>query len=143
MVQLEVAQRILAGPGGKDYGALTLALAAVTRARPAFRVSPHSFYPQPAVDSAVVVLERLPVPAGGLDPVGLRRLEMLVRAAFGQRRKKLANALAAGLGLERAETSELVLKAGIDPDRRGETLSLEEFLSLERAFRSALERYGG
>ncbi len=142
MVQLEVAQRILAPPGGKDYGALTLAVAAQARPSLAFRVSRHSFLPQPEVDSAVVILERREVTAGGLDAAGLGRLAAVVRAAFGQRRKTLANALAAGLGLDRAEVTDLVRAAGVDPARRGETLELEEYVELERALRPALETAG-
>lgn len=142
MVQLEVAERLLAGPGGKDYGALTLAVAAVAEARLAFKVSRHSFYPRPEVDSAVLRLERRATPAGGLDAAGLGRLSEVVRAAFGQRRKTLANALAAGLGLERQAASSLIAAAGIDPGRRGETLSLEEFVALERAFRHLPGRCG-
>lgn len=142
MVQMEVARRILAGPGGKDYGALTLAVAAVAEARLAFKVSCHSFYPQPEVDSAVLRLERRATPAGGLDAAGLGRLSEVVRAAFGQRRKTLANALAAGLGLDRPAACSLIGAAGIDPGRRGETLSLEEFAALERAFRHLPGRSG-
>jgi len=138
MVQSEVAQRILAPPGTKDYGALTLAVAASAAASLAFRVSPNSFYPRPEVDSAVLALRRHPEPAGGLDPAGLRRLSVLVRAAFGQRRKTLGNALAGGLDLDRADVTRRVDAAGIDPGRRGETLSLDEFLVLERAFRGIL-----
>lgn len=134
MVQWEVARRILAAPGGKDYGSLTVALAAVSRPSLIFRVSRNCFYPRPEVDSAVVGFERRDPPAGGLDGPGLRRLETLVRAAFGQRRKTLANALSAGLGLDRPEVETRITSAGIDPGRRGETLSLEEFVVLERVF---------
>jgi 16S rRNA (adenine1518-N6/adenine1519-N6)-dimethyltransferase len=138
MVQLEVAERILAAPGGKDYGALTLAVAAVAEAALAFRVGRRSFYPAPAVDTAVLTLRRRSVPAGGLDSGGLARLERLVRAAFGQRRKMLANSLAAGLGLPRAEVANLARAAGIAPERRAETLSLDEFLTLELTLRERL-----
>ncbi|HCJ11023.1 MAG TPA: ribosomal RNA small subunit methyltransferase A [Clostridiales bacterium] len=135
MVQFEVAQRILAEPGEKAYGALTLAVAAVSRPALARRVGRNSFYPRPEVDSALVVLDRLPRPAGGLGPEGLARLSRLVRAAFGQRRKTLVNALAGGLGLDRGAVEQAVRQAGIDGGRRGETLSMEEFQALERAFR--------
>jgi len=138
MVQLEVAERILAAPGGKDYGALTLAVAVVAEATLAFRVGRRSFYPAPAVDTAVLTLRRRSVPAGGLDSGGLARLERLVRAAFGQRRKMLANSLAAGLGLPRAEVANLARAAGIAPERRAETLSLDEFLTLELTLRERL-----
>ncbi len=135
MVQLEVAQRILAGPRTKDYGSLTLAVAAVARAKIAFKVGPRSFYPAPTVETAVLRLERRRETAGGLDPAGLGRLSTLVRAAFGQRRKTLANALAAGLGCGRTEITARLAVTGIDPVRRGETLSLDEYVLLERTFR--------
>lgn len=136
MVQLEVAQRILAKPGTKDYGALTLAVSAVAAATLAFKVGPRSFLPVPEVATAVLRLERHDSPAGGLDPDGLRHLAVVVRAAFGQRRKMVANALAAGLGLPRDEVAKSLASAGIDPARRGETLSLEEYLRLEKVLRS-------
>jgi len=142
MLQLEVAQRLQAPPGGKDYGAFTLAVAAVATARLAFRVSRRSFYPVPEVDSAVVVLERRTTPAGGLDPAGLLRLSRVVRAAFGQRRKTLTNALAAGLDLDRSEVADIVSAAGIAPGRRGETLSLDEFVTLERVLGPRLRAPG-
>jgi 16S rRNA (adenine1518-N6/adenine1519-N6)-dimethyltransferase len=138
MVQLEVAERILAAPGGKNYGALTLAVAAVAEAALAFRVGRGSFYPAPAVDTAVLTLRRRIAPAGGLDSAGLARLARLVRAAFGQRRKMLANSLAAGLGLPRAEVANLARGAGVAPERRAETLSLAEFLTLEVTLRGRL-----
>lgn len=135
MVQLEVAQRILAGPGSKEYGALTLAVSAVARATLAFRVGPRSFLPAPEVDTAVLLLERREIPAGGLDAPGLARLAAVVRAAFGQRRKTVANALAAGLDRRREEVAGRLAAVGIDPVRRGETLSLDEFVLLEKTLR--------
>jgi 16S rRNA (adenine1518-N6/adenine1519-N6)-dimethyltransferase len=140
MVQLEVAERILAAPGGRDYGALTLAVSQVARAKLALRVGRRSFYPAPEVDSAVLILERRETPAGGLDPAGLARLTAVVRAAFGQRRKTAANAIAAGLGLDRALVSAKLTAAGIDPGRRGETLDLDEFVAIERVLRDAVWR---
>ncbi|RJQ04509.1 MAG: ribosomal RNA small subunit methyltransferase A [Bacillota bacterium] len=142
MVQLEVARRIAAPPGGKDYGALTLAVNALAEPRVAFRVSPASFYPRPGVDSAVVTLRRRAVPAGGLDDAGLARLRAVVRAAFSHRRKTLANALCSGLGLERGWVAALLERVGIDPSRRGETLSLEEFVRLQEALGPRLDPAG-
>lgn len=132
-VQLEVAERILAFPGTKEYGSLTLAVQAAARAEAVLRVPPHCFYPRPEVESTVLVLRRRGEPAGGLDPRGLRRLERVVRAAFGQRRKKVGNALAAGLRIPRDTAIAALERAGLDPGRRGETLSLEEFVQLTRS----------
>ncbi len=140
MVQLELAQRLLAGPGSKDYGSLTLAVSAVARAALAFRVGPRSFLPAPEVDTAVLRLERREIPAGGLDGPGLARLAAVVRAAFGQRRKTIANALAAGLNCRREEVAGRLTAVGIDPVRRGETLSLDEFVRLEKIFRDLISR---
>jgi len=134
MVQLEVARRIVAPPGGKDYGALTIAVKALTEASLAFKVSPGSFYPRPGVDSAVLALDRRVILAGGLDDAGFARLRAVVRAAFSQRRKNLVNALSSGLGLERSQAAALLERVGIAPSRRGETLSLEEFIRLQEAF---------
>ena len=144
MVQLEVADRILGRPGTKDYGALTLAVQAVASARLALEVGRRCFLPAPGVTTAVLHLERRPRPVGGLDPAGLARLAAVVRASFGQRRKTLANALAAGLGRPRPEVALRLAAAGIDPGRRGETLTLEEFLVVEEALRVEEEpRAGG
>ncbi len=142
MVQAEVAERITARPGTKEYGTLSLAVSRVARPELAFRVGRNSFYPRPEVDSAVLTLARREVPAGGLDPAGLDRLEVVIRAAFGHRRKRLSNALAAGLGLDRETVSRAVAGAGLDPGRRGETLDLEEFVTLERALRGLLGAAG-
>lgn len=125
MMQKEVADRLNAKPSSKAYGALTVAVnyrAAVTKS---FIVPPTVFYPRPGVDSAVVVLERLPKP-----PVELLSEKVffnVVRAAFGQRRKTLLNALSAGLNIEKTAVTEILQQSGIEANRRGETLSAEEF----------------
>jgi 16S rRNA (adenine1518-N6/adenine1519-N6)-dimethyltransferase len=97
-------------------------------ARLAFRVPPGAFVPPPQVDSAVLHLRPYrepPVPLG--DPA---RFGAVVRAAFSQRRKSLANALAAGLAISAERARHLAEAAGIDPGRRAETLSLAEFARL-------------
>lgn len=128
MLQKEVAERVAAEPGGKTYGALTVLTQVSVAVRLAFSVPPGAFSPPPQVDSAVLHLvthRTPPVPVADPD-----RFAAVVRAAFGQRRKSLANALAAGLGLGAERARRLVEAAAIDPGRRAETLSLAEFARL-------------
>lgn len=130
MVQKEVADRMGADPGGKDYGALSVAVQYYSRPSVVMQVHPHSFVPQPEVDSSVVKLELYKTP-----PVELADKELffkVVKAAFGQRRKTLVNALsnASYLGLDKERIFELLDKAGIDRNRRGETLSIGQFAQL-------------
>jgi 16S rRNA (adenine1518-N6/adenine1519-N6)-dimethyltransferase len=128
MLQKEVAERVAAGPGSKTYGSLSVLTQLSCEARLAFTVAPGAFGPPPQVDSAVLHLRARrapPVPVG--DPA---RLRAVVRAAFSQRRKNLANALATGLGLAAERARTLCEAAGIDPGRRAETLSLVEFARL-------------
>jgi len=128
MLQKEVAERVAAEPGGKTYGALSVLTQVSVAARLAFSVPPGAFSPPPQVDSAVLHLvthRAPPVPVADPD-----RFAAVVRAAFGQRRKSLANALAAGLGLGTERARRLCEAASIDPGRRAETLSLAEFARL-------------
>jgi 16S rRNA (adenine1518-N6/adenine1519-N6)-dimethyltransferase len=128
MLQKEVAERVAAEPGGKTYGALTVLTQVSVAVRLAFSVPPGAFSPPPQVDSAVLHLathRTPPVPVADPD-----RFAAVVRAAFSQRRKSLANALAAGLGLGAERARRLVEAAAIDPGRRAETLSLAEFARL-------------
>jgi 16S rRNA (adenine1518-N6/adenine1519-N6)-dimethyltransferase len=128
MLQREVALRVAAAPGGKIYGALSVLTQVSAAVRLAFAVPPGAFSPPPQVDSAVLHLtphRAPPVPVA--DPA---RFAAVVHAAFGQRRKSLANALAAGLGLATERARQLVEAAAIDPGRRAETLSLAEFARL-------------
>lgn len=128
MLQTEVAERVAASPGGKTYGALSVLTQLNCAVRLAFSVPPGAFSPPPQVDSAVLHLRphREP-PVLVADP---GRFAAVVRAAFSQRRKSLANALAAGLGLGTERARQVVEAAGIDPARRAETLSLAEFAHL-------------
>jgi 16S rRNA (adenine1518-N6/adenine1519-N6)-dimethyltransferase len=130
MVQREVAARMVAAPGVKDYGALSLAVQYHADALLVANVPVNSFMPRPAVDSAVVKLTLLEKPR---VPAKKERLFDIIHAAFGKRRKTLLNALAdakcfAGMG--KSELAELIESAGIDPQVRGETLGLEEFAKL-------------
>jgi 16S rRNA (adenine1518-N6/adenine1519-N6)-dimethyltransferase len=128
MFQKEVAERVAATPGSKAYGALSVLTQVACEVTLAFTVPPGAFTPPPRVDSAVIHLRVRAAPAVPIaDP---RRFGMLVRAAFGQRRKNLANALAAGLALPVDDTRVLVTRAGIDPACRAETLALADFARL-------------
>ncbi|MFZ5632192.1 MAG: 16S rRNA (adenine(1518)-N(6)/adenine(1519)-N(6))-dimethyltransferase RsmA [Bacillota bacterium] len=131
MVQQEVAERIAALPGGKEYGALSVAVQYYTEARCLFRVPATVFYPRPEVDSAVVRLLRRPKPAVGVPDEDL--FFKVVRGSFGQRRKTLLNALGKVFNnIPREKLGKLLQAAGIDPGRRGETLSLTEFARITR-----------
>jgi 16S rRNA (adenine1518-N6/adenine1519-N6)-dimethyltransferase len=133
-VQREVADRIAAAPGGRDYGALTVLVQYRCEVERIAPVSRHCFYPEPEVESAILRLGVRERPAVSVADENL--FFEVVRAAFGQRRKTLANALAgADLGIDEP-APDLLRRAGIDPARRGETLSLEEFASLANAMGS-------
>ncbi|MBR0402621.1 MAG: 16S rRNA (adenine(1518)-N(6)/adenine(1519)-N(6))-dimethyltransferase RsmA [Lachnospiraceae bacterium] len=133
MVQQEVADRMQAAPGTKDYGALTLAVQYYTTAHVITEVPPESFIPPPKVTSAVIRLDRHAEP-----PVAVRDPKLmfrLIRAAFNQRRKTLVNALANApdTGLDKAEAARILEAAGLDPKVRGEKLGLAEFAALADA----------
>lgn len=127
MLQREVAERIAAVPGGKVYGSLSVLTQLYCDARIALRVPPGAFRPPPKVESAVVHLRVLRGPRVVTDEA---RFHAVVHAAFAQRRKMLANALASGLGLPVARARRAAVAAGIDPSRRAETLSIVEFAGL-------------
>ncbi|MFZ5646192.1 MAG: 16S rRNA (adenine(1518)-N(6)/adenine(1519)-N(6))-dimethyltransferase RsmA [Bacillota bacterium] len=131
MMQLEVAERIAALPGGKDYGALTVAVQYYTEVRYLFRVPNTVFIPRPDVDSAVVRLDKRSRPAVETPDEDL--FFKTVRGSFGQRRKTLLNALGSAFPhIARDGLKALLEKAGIDPSRRGETLDIEEFAAVTR-----------
>jgi 16S rRNA (adenine1518-N6/adenine1519-N6)-dimethyltransferase len=126
MVQREVAERLVAPPGGKAYGVLSVLWQAWADLALLFAVPPAAFRPPPAVESAVVRAAFRAAPRVPLDdPASFVRL---VKAAFAQRRKTLANALrGAWPALGAAAVAERLAAAGIDGRRRAETLTLEEF----------------
>lgn len=130
MLQREVAERVAAAPGSKTYGSLSVHVQLHWRVELALRVPPGAFRPPPKVESAVLRLTPLPGPRVDLADEG--RFEAVVRAAFAQRRKTLANALAAGLGLPVGATREAAASAGVDPGRRAETLNIDEFAEVAR-----------
>jgi len=129
MMQREVAERLIAEPGTPEYSAISVFAQYHSRVEIVQRVSRTVFYPPPEVDSAIVRFTPLP---RRLPPDEEKRLFRVVRAAFGQRRKTLLNALSGGLGLPREQVETVLRNAGIAPQRRGETLTLEEFIVLSR-----------
>lgn len=134
MVQKEVADRIVAKPGKKDYGALTLAVGYYAEAKIIDSVPAEKFIPSPKVDSAVVALKILRAPPIEADEKDYFRL---VKAAFSQRRKTLLNALANSGAYGGKENIKAVLEQmGYDTNVRGETLSMKEFSDLAIKFNS-------
>ncbi|MEH6907212.1 16S rRNA (adenine(1518)-N(6)/adenine(1519)-N(6))-dimethyltransferase [Bacillus sp. AFS006103] len=134
MLQKEVADRISAKPGTKDYGSLSIAVQYYTEAETVMIVPKTVFVPQPNVDSAVIRLTRREQPAVTVTDESF--FFQVTRASFAQRRKTLLNNLTSQLP-EGKQKKEEILQAlsasGIDPTRRGETLSLEEFGRLSEA----------
>jgi len=132
MLQREVAARLLAPPGTKDYGSLTVLHALVADAERLGELPPGCFFPEPQVRSTFVRLH--PRPGAALSADALRAVERVARAAFGNRRKTLWNALRAGsfAGGDAALRAALD-RCGLDPRVRGEMLAPETFLDLSRA----------
>ena len=128
MTQKEVAERMGAGPGGKEYGALSLMVQYRCRVEQVTRVPRECFYPVPKVDSAIVNFTMLGEKSVAVDDEKV--FFDCIRAGFGQRRKTLLNALSAGLGKPRDQIRTCLERAGIDPSRRAETLTQEEFAGL-------------
>jgi len=124
MVQREVRDRLLAAPGTGEYGALTVFVQGAFTVTPVVNVPPGAFHPAPKVASAVVKLVPLAVPRAEETPA----LRAVVRAVFDARRKTLRNALGRAFGSDAATRALDAL--GIDPQRRGETLSVEQFAAL-------------
>lgn len=135
MVQKEVAERMQAKPSTKNYGSLTIAVQYRAAAKIAMTVPPTVFIPRPAVDSSVIVLDRLEKPPVEVEsPEAERELFKVIKAGFSQRRKTLLNSLAGGLGLDKETILAALEKANIEPTRRGETLTIEEYATLTNAF---------
>ncbi len=127
MVQKEVADRIVAKVGEADYSSITLAVQMAGNANITRIVSRKMFFPSPNVDSAVVHIE---MDRSKLEGEDRELVHKLVRSAFAMRRKTLANNLAAAFGYAKAQATELVAAAGLDPQVRGEALSLDDFVRL-------------
>ncbi len=132
MVQKEVAERIVAKPGGKDYGVLSVSMQYYTEPEIAFLVPAHSFMPAPNVDSAVIVCKCRKEPP--VDIVDEKIFFRVVAAAFSVRRKMLSNSLR-NMGVSGDDVKAWLERAGIDGTRRAETLSLDEFAQLTNTFK--------
>jgi 16S rRNA (adenine1518-N6/adenine1519-N6)-dimethyltransferase len=126
LLQREVAERIAAQPGGRQYGLLSVLVQLVAEVSIGLPVPRHAFTPPPQVDSSALVLEFLDGPRAPVADE--QRFRALVKAAFQQRRKTLRNSLKNFAG-----GREALARAEIDPQRRAETLSVREFAAIERA----------
>lgn len=124
MMQKEVADRILAAPGSKDYGALTLAVQFDCTAERVIDIPPTAFIPRPQVTSTVLKFRRRERPA--VEVKDRKLFFSLVKMGFGQRRKVFTNAMKAG-GISADMVKAILEKADIDGSRRGETFSMEEY----------------
>jgi len=134
LIQKEVADRITAAPGSRTYGSITVWIAYHAHVERVVTVQPGSFWPVPQVDSTLITIRFHPAPP--VDIPNPDCLQRVLAAAFGQRRKMLRSSLGAALGgPEQGE--RLLSRVGIDPRRRAETLSLEEFARLACAVREA------
>lgn len=131
LVQLEVAERLAARPGGKDYGALSVNVQAFASVELVRRVPPSAFNPPPAVDSAVVRLLPREVPV--VAPTLERRYRTLVQGAFGLRRKQLVRVVRTLASLDAETAGALVAQCGLDPAARPEVLSPADFARLAQA----------
>lgn len=130
MVQEEVARRMQAGPGTKDYGALSLAVQYYSKPEIVAFVPPNCFIPRPNVGSAVIRLERWAEPPAPVTDVNL--LFRIIRAAFGQRRKTMLNSLSNSqeLSFTKEQIRQALIGLGIDERIRGEALTLLQFIEV-------------
>ncbi len=128
MVQKEAAQRICAGVGTRQCGAVTAAVNFYSRPELLFNVSAGSFMPAPKVDSAVIRLDVYSEPVYRVSDE--KKFFAVVKAAFAQRRKTILNSISSSLGLEKQTVNELLLECNIDPRLRAEKLSMDDFVNI-------------
>jgi 16S rRNA (adenine1518-N6/adenine1519-N6)-dimethyltransferase len=128
-VQQEVAERVVAQPD--DMSLLAVSVQFYGAARIVNRIKPAAFWPRPDVDSAVVRIDVYDQPP--VEVPDEKTFFRVVRAGFSQKRKQLKNSLSGGLNLDSPQAADLLTQAGIDPRRRAETLSLEDWAALSRA----------
>ena len=136
MVQKEVALRMVAKPGTKDYGALSVAVQYYTKPDIVLDVPPKSFLPAPAVTSSVICCVLRDKPS--VDVIDERLFFRVVKAGFAQRRKTFANTMKT-TGLSKDRIEELLAKANIDGQRRGETFTLQEFADVANAWAALIK----
>lgn len=131
MFQKELARRFMAKPGGRDYGRLSVMLAYCAEVRSLLTVGADRFFPKPKIDSEVIEIRFRETPVHPAPDEAF--LFRVVKAAFGQRRKTVRNALAGSeLHIPAASAEQALTAAGIDPARRAETLTVAEFVALSR-----------
>lgn len=135
MVQKEYADRLLADPGSKNYSALTVAARFRAEIESLYQLEPGVFYPAPQVSSTLISLKPRRTPVAVVADEAL--FSGIVRASFGTRRKTLLNALMEKSRRPKNVVSDLIESAGIDPGRRGETLSVDDFARLTGVFHDA------
>jgi len=142
MFQKEVADRLAATPGGRNYGALTVLIGYHARIAPLAKVGKEAFRPRPRVESAVVELDfDRPHPARAAHEACFQEV---VRGAFAHRRKTLLNTLSIAFpGLDRQTLERVLAECGIEPIRRAETLSIDEYLGLAAAWPTQLDKMAG
>lgn len=141
MVQKEVADRLASSPGTKDYGAITLAVQYYSDANIIVKVPSTVFMPRPNVDSAVIMLDIHKKPR--IEVLDEELMFKVIKAAFGQRRKTVLNALTAlKLEIEKDDIRKVLEESGFDPKRRGETFSIEEFGQLADNLKVELQKRG-
>jgi 16S rRNA (adenine1518-N6/adenine1519-N6)-dimethyltransferase len=129
-VQREVAERICAAPGNMSL--LALGVQVYGSPRPVARIPAGAFYPSPKIDSTVIRVDLFPEPR--IPPAQIDTFFSLAKAGFSQKRKTLRNALSAGLHLSPSDGAALLLRAGIDPQRRAETLTIAEWGALTSCY---------
>lgn len=136
MMQKEVADRLMAGPGSRQRAGISVICQYFAEISKIDDVPKEVFLPQPKVDSAVLTLQlREKAPVDLLDRNNFLRL---VKAAFAHKRKTLANSLSANLNMDKKEVKDFLTDAGIDPMRRAESLSIDEFARIEKIYSQIL-----
>ena len=134
MVQKEVAQRLLAKPGSKDYGILTVAMNFYCKVEDYFHVSKNVFYPRPEVDSTVLKVSF----KEDIPDVDEKKFFKIVHACFSTRRKTILNSLSNSLGIEKAELKQVLEKAFLQENLRAEDLRLDHFVRLYKELESRI-----
>lgn len=141
MLQKEVALRLMARPGTKEYGVPTVLFAGCADIEPLLQVKPGEFYPPPKVDSLVIRITFHPRPArlAAVPDFDWLLLKKIVRGCFAQRRKTLLNGLASGGFAEKNKLAAIIEGAGLTPTIRAEKLSFEQFVALSRCLEKELQ----
>ncbi|WDP91359.1 MAG: ribosomal RNA small subunit methyltransferase A [Desulfobacter sp.] len=138
MFQKELAVRLLASPGGRDYSRLTAVVQYAAKISHVADIRPNSFFPRPEVDSTVLRFDFFE--PGEMSESDEDLLFEVIKAAFSKRRKTLRNSMSGGeLGLKKPQAGEALEGAGIDPARRAETLTIDEFVELAKSVKQVVQ----